>query len=451
MQSRLALFIFVLGSMLPIFAQASLSTYFDLSLLGDAYMVGSQDSLNNGQLHGRFKLAHESEVYKTYIDLGAGGLAGEKTENYFILPQAYLTARMGSSARVTIGRRVMNWSSLDDYWQLGDVQPLFRWDAARPEIQGISGVTLELRPTEFMQLDLFGSYLYIPTQGPSFSITDNKLTSGNPWFSRPVDILDVSGQSYDLLYSVKTPDVSDIVFKPSWGVALLLKSPSEEYMLRGSYFVKSRNDLVLPFEGTLNLNNKTGDIVVHPRVATHKLSTMDMIYKGTQWGVTLSGIIENNVHFDIEDPNWIYPQFSDQYKVGAMFNFQLTPFHTLEVGGLRTFKNRITVQGLGNSGSLDIYSFRNQYDNVADIRFSSVFAPRPHGFLFQTRFRYAYDYKVETSLVSADLNYNPLSYLTCFFRMDLFGGKRDVSAAYNNLLVNYLDNDRFQIGVKYVF
>jgi hypothetical protein len=452
LQLKLGVLIPVLALVVPFCANAaSFSTYFDLALLGDTYVVGSQSDLNNVQLHGRFKLSNETEKNKMYLDLGAGGLAGEKTENYFILPQAFVTRKFSEGAKVTIGRRVMTWSAMDDYWQLGDVQPLFRWDAARPEVQGITGVVVELKPTDYFQIDVFGSPLFIPTQGPSFSASEGKLTSGNPWFSPPVDNLNVSGQPYDLIFSVKTPDVSDIVFKPNWGISTTLKTPNEEFLVRAGYFSKQRNDLALPFEATLNLSNYTADVTVHPRTAEHRLATLDLAYKGQTWGFIVSGLRESDVKFDVEEPNWIYPAFSDQYKVAAMLNMQLSAFHTFEIGGLRTFDNEIAVQGLGTGFKLDIYSFRNQYDNTVDLRLSSVFAPRPHGFLFQTKLRYAYDYKVETSLVSADLNYNPLAYLTCFARMDLFGGARDVSDTYNNLLVNYLDNDRFQIGVKYVF
>lgn len=452
MRRRLSALILSLFIQLPILANAApFSTYFDLTLLGDLYFTGSQEDLNNGQLHGRFKLSNEFSGFETYLDLGAGGLVGEKTENYFMLPQVYIAKSVGYATKVNLGRRVMNWSSLDDYWQLGDVQPLFRWDSARPEIQGITGLTLEIKPTDYLQIDLFGSALHIPSQGPSFSIADGKITSGNPWFSPPVDILALSGQPYDLLYSVKTPDVDEIVLQPSYGAVVTLKSPDEKYMMRTGYFSKPRNELALPFEGTINLSNNTGDIVVHPEVAEHKLTTLDLAYKSTGWGVTLSGIYESDVEFRTEQ-NWIYPHFSDQYKTGVMVNIQATPFHTVEIGGIRTFNNRVSALGLSTGGgSIDIYSFRNQYDNAVDLRLSSVFAPRPHGFLFQTKLRYAYDYKVDTSLLSADVNYNPLADLTCFARIDFFGGKRDVSDSYNNLLVNYLDNDRFQMGVKYVF
>lgn len=446
----------ILGLMIqwPILAVAApFSTYFDLTLLGDAYVTGSRNQLNNVQLHGRFKLSNEFSGYETYLDMGAGGLAGEKAENYFILPQVYLSKAYSPGFKVHFGRRVMDWSSLDDYWMLGDLQPLFRWDAARPEIQGISGVTLQMKPTDLLQIDVFGSFLYIPSQGPSFSVTDGKITSGNPWFSPPVDIVSVSGQPYNLLYSVKTPDISEIVFQPSLGAHMTFKSADDAFMVRGGYFYKPRNELALPVEGTISavVGNENADIVVHPRVAHHTLSTLDLGYKGEKWGLIASGIYESDVKYDVED-SWLFsPQFSDQYKVGLMTNFQLTAFHTLELGGIKTFNNKVTAQGINTGGSIDVYSFRNQYDNAVDMRLTSVFAPRPHGFLFQTKLRYVYDYKVETSLISADFNYNPLSSLTCFARVDFFGGKRDVSAFYNNILVNYLDNDRFQLGVKYVF
>lgn len=438
---------------LPFLAEAApFSTYFDLTLLGDFYVTGERNDLNNGQLHGRFKLSNEFSDYETYLDLGAGGLVGgEKAESYLILPQVYLSKTFSESTKATIGRRVMNWSSLDDYWMLGDVQPLFRWDSARPEIQGLSGVTVEFKPTRYLQLDLFGSYLYIPSQGPSFSVVDGKLTSGNPWFSDVVDVFEYGGQPYDLRYTIQTPDISDIIFQPSYGAVVTLKSPSEEYMMRAGYFVKPRSELALPFEGTLLIVDKTGSVVVHPKVAEHRVSTMDLAYRNDFWSINLSGIYESDVTFDV-DPNYFYPSFTDQYKTGLMLGFQVAQFHRLELGGIRTFNNDVSVQGTSGLGTeIDIYSFRNQYDNAADIRLSSVFAPRPHGFLFQTRLRYAYDYKVETSLISADFNYNPLADLTCFARMDFFGGRRDVSDTYNNLLVNYLDNDRFQMGVKYVF
>lgn len=431
---------------------ASYAQYFDLSLLGDGYMSSSASSLTNGQLHGRFKLLGNEESYDLYFELGGGGLVGQRAENYFLIPQAYLHYKSLGPIGITVGRQVRSFSTLDEYWMLGDVQPLFRWDAIQPETQGLSGAFVDYKPSSNLELGLFGSPLFLPSQGPSFSVIDGKLTSGNPWFTRPVDILYLSsGAAYDLKYDIKTPEVSKIVFQPSWGTHLMVKTTDDAYWIRASYFQKTKNELATPFEGVLNIGNgDIGDITVHPRVVKHNVATLDLGYRGETWALTASGISESNARFNIE-PNWIYPVYSDQYKVGLNLLTKLSSFHTLEFGGLRTFNNVVTVQGLGGAGNLDVFSYRNQYDNVADVRLTSVYSPRAHGFLFKTKFRWAYDYKSQTSLVSSEASYTPLKNLSLFAKVDLMGGQRTPGLVYNNLLVNYLNRDRGQVGVKYVF
>ena len=439
---------------LTLFARSSYAVsfepYFDLSLMGDFYATESASDLINVQLHGRFKLLSQKEHSKVYLDLCAGGLAGRRVENYIIIPQAYITFQKSDRFEWSVGRMVKNFSQLDTYWMMGDVLPLFRWDAARPEAQGLAGAFATYKVTPHFHLDLYGSFLFLPTQGPSFSIVDGKLTSGNPWFSRPVDILALSGTSFDLNYTVNTPDISEIIFRPAVGTSVFLESEDESLWVRTGYFLKQRNELVTPFNGTVNLPpTNSGDIKVQPQVAEHKIATLDLGYKGNRWGVTLSGLYENDVKFDVETQ--IYPHYSDQYKVGLNAFYQVSPFQSVEFGALKTYNNNVSIQGLSGAGQLDIFSFRNQYDNAVDFRLTSVFFPREQGFLFKSKARVAYDYTAETTLISWELIYAPLEALNIFARMDLFGGERPTDEPYNNLLVNYLDKDRFQAGVKYVF
>lgn len=445
--------IFLVSSILlwgsPLWA-ASFDPYFDLSLLGDFYPTKTSSEFNNGQLHGRFKLLSQKEFSKTYLDLGAGLLVGEKAENYFILPQAYFTYQKNDQFNVTFGRTVKNFSQLDTYWMMGDILPLFRWDAARPEAQGLAGLFMTYKPSQNVQFDLFGSYLFLPTQGPSFSIIDGKLTSGNPWFSSPVDALLVSGTTFDLNYSVNTPNISDIIFKPAVGLSVLFQTDDETLWMRSGYFLKQRNDLITPFEGTITTPPaQVGDVDVYPVVANHKITTLDIGAKGETWNFTLSGLYESDVRFD-KQPTWIYPQYSDQYKVSFNALFKINSFQSFEMGGLRTFNNQVTVQGFG-SATVDVFSFRNQYDNAVDLRLTSVFFPRQQGFLIKTKARVAYDYKAETTMASLEAIYSPRVDISGFVRADFFGGRRPAAESYNNLLTNYLNKDRIQTGVKYVF
>lgn len=436
----------------PAISGASFTPYFDLSLLGDGYLQPVSKDVNNSQLHGRFKLLSSEEKKTIFFDLGAGGLVGEKAESYFIIPQAYVQFIPNEKYSITVGRSVKTYSAIDDYWMLGDIQPVFRWDTVHPEQQGLSGVFVDMKVSRNLDFNVYGSGLFLPTQGPSYSLVGGKLTSSNPWFTEPIDSLRYGGQLYDLSYSIKTPDVSDIIIQPSWGLGFTAKSDNEALWMRANYFSKTRNDLILPLEVVLNIGNQTSDITVHPETATHKITSLDFGYRGEKWNTTISGLYESDVNFSAQG-NWVRPNYSDQYKLGFHLLGQVTPTNTLEFGALKTFNNTVKVRLDGIAGNFDIdaYTYRNQYDNALDLRWSSVFSPRPHGFLYRTKMRYAYDYKAETSLVSLEVNYRPLASLTLFALTDFFGGDRDKNLAYNNLLVNYLNRDRAQAGVRYVF
>ena len=85
---------------------AAVSPYFEISALGDNYFTPSARNMSNAQLHGRFKLLHNQNNITTFFDMGAGGLVGEKVENYVIVPQAYAEYHRGD-LKVTAGRKVI--------------------------------------------------------------------------------------------------------------------------------------------------------------------------------------------------------------------------------------------------------------------------------------------------------------------------------------------------------
>jgi hypothetical protein len=138
--------------------------------------------------------------------------------------------------------------------------------------------------------------------------------------------------------------------------------------------------------------------------------------------------------------------------VGANLSWQPNAFHTFELGYIRTLNNTILLKGPPSSLNFDVYSFRNQYDDAVDVRWTGVFSPRKNGFLYKTKVRCAYDYHVEATLVQLDFTYKPFMAFGFFARADLFGGEnKGTTDVYNNLIVHYLDNDRFQVGVQYAF
>jgi hypothetical protein len=450
----------LLIGLLPAPSYAVMEPAFEFKALGDSFFLPVSRGKNNGQLHGRFKAKNfeysmlgteEEKTHKFYLDVGAGGLMGRSIESYIIMPQAYYKFRNASNnLQFTAGRVIRDYSDVDQYWLLGDVQPVFRWDVSRPEQQGLSGLFLDLKANKNLSFSVYGSPVFLPSQGASYSIVSGKVTSSNPWFKPPVDILSISGVPYDLSYTIDTPSYSDIVFQPAFGAGFTLNNDDGSLFIRANYFNKIKNDLVLPFEGSVNIATLKGDIKVHPVAARHQMSTLDLGYKGEKFQATVSGIYESSVKYKAKDP-WIYPHYSDQYKVALHLTALINPTNTVEVGALKTFNNKVVVQGLTGTGSIDIYSYRNQYDDVIDARWTAGFAARPYGYLFKTKMRYAYDYEARTSLVSFEASYLPLEQLTLFALADFFGGQKPTGTGYNNLMTDYLNNDRAQAGVRYVF
>ena len=154
---------------------------------------------------------------------------------------------------VTFGRSVKNFSNLDEYWHLGDIQPLYRWDALKPETQGLTGIFLETKARN-VEITLFATGIYLPSQGPSYKLINGKLISGNPWFSSPVSKLRIGSTLYDLQFNVEAPDVPDVILQPSWGSSIKLKTDNELFWLRASYFNKYKNELALPILVNANIN-----------------------------------------------------------------------------------------------------------------------------------------------------------------------------------------------------
>lgn len=427
-------------------------TSFELSMSGDIYVTDNDRELSNGQVQGRFRSLQQKRRHKLFIDIGAGGLVGEETENYIILPQAYYKHKFsGSAFSMTLGRSVEKLSELDEYWMLGDIQPLFRWNAPRPEQQGLTGVYLNY-DRSFFHWKLFASPLYLPTQGPSYQLSDGELRSGNPWFSAPVNRLVVGSSIYDLRFDIDLPDIPDIVFNPSWGTQIRLESPNQPFWFQASFFQKQRNELALPFDPTLIFGDETAIIDVFPQVVDHQIVSADLGWRSRRLGVTLSVVAESDLSFDVKDADWVFPGFSDQQKLSSTFFWQVNPFHRLSTGWLSTENNEIEILGgLAGIDGIEAYNFRNQYNNVVDLRWSSVYSSRPYGFRFQGLVRAAYDYEQETTQVSVDWIYKPSKQTRFFARFDFFGGDEELTFEYSDMMSQYLRNDRIQLGGSYVF
>ena len=91
--------------------------------------------------------------------------------------------------------------------------PFWTWDTALPETQGLVGFQLHWPLWKELDLNLFLSPFFAPSQTPSFELQRGLLGSSNPWFTPPIQFLNFSGQRIKLNYSIKSPSVWSVGIK----------------------------------------------------------------------------------------------------------------------------------------------------------------------------------------------------------------------------------------------
>ncbi|MEI7974198.1 MAG: hypothetical protein WCH11_07510, partial [Bdellovibrio sp.] len=150
-----------------------------------------------------------------------GQIAGQVVPGVPVMNSLSIQQLYVDVAKISVGRRVWDWSQVDQNFQLGLFQPLNNSVPLRPQTQGQTGVFLQIetRPEEGTPrgLILMGSSLFIPDQQPGYEFRDGQFSSNNPWFpALPRKLqFDSRGALIDRIrYDLQIPDTQSILLQP---------------------------------------------------------------------------------------------------------------------------------------------------------------------------------------------------------------------------------------------
>lgn len=212
------------------------------------------------------------------------------TEFYFDLP--FSPANAKTTPSLMLGRKKSNWSELDARWNLGVWEPVFKWNPINPERQGLTGLFLYF-PGQYLDIELMGSPLYLPDQGPSFQVNeDGEFEKGNPWFKRPADSVRVvpGGETSRVEYNFKRPTDTDVVMQNTYSARGRFKY--EQISLQGSYAYKPMNQLPLAYTGALDVSRDKAVVDIITSVQYHELVGGDLRYQGDVVTMGVSGLYD---------------------------------------------------------------------------------------------------------------------------------------------------------------
>ncbi len=325
---------------------------------------------DNSQIGAHFRTETEGGFLHGTLELGGSFATGVENYSNVYAPEAFLelqTAEFAKAeldgdlrARLSLGRRLETWSTLDRTWDLGLWEPLNRFDALRPVDQGLTGAFVEAG-TGKTKLIVFLSPLFIPEQGGSFTLQNGKFRTSNPWFVEPTDRLILFSATTQVQYDLQTPSTGSVISHASSGALLRYGNFGDGFHLQTSYAVKPRNQLATPFEGSLKLTDTTSfaAVAIEPKVIYHQIAGAEIGYgvvtadgeRRLSFG--LSALMDipinenpgvNLTYQELERLLLLSPRVSTSFEVGRTSGLELSVSYLASQGGGSTLRGPLASE-----------------------------------------------------------------------------------------------------------
>lgn len=448
-----------------VFAVSTGASYLDLNLrelryLGDVRQ--SRQLKSYTILAGDLNIETQSPGFNYKFEPIFQGAVEAPTEMYVGVPEFYVQPRkIAPGFNLTIGRQRRQWSRLDEEFNLGIWQPQLRWDYLQPLQQGLTGVFFDWSLSSALRFSFFTSPLFLPDQGPQFSLKNGHFQSANPWFSPPqsrVELFPNTPLANDapLFFKLQRPSEEDIVMHSSFGFAVNYQSAGP-FWSQVSYAYKPRNQIHLGIECANCAAIPNGNIeitaVLHPKIVKHNV-------------ITWEGGFDR-----VDDKGWLSLTGDAPLKSGFPAAYAEAPLNSMIIAGfgyqhyvrpwlglpswleysyMRIFEfKRKTDDGLIPDDSVQSSLDRYPYSEIAAIDWRVLFRQEQRNRI-QLRNRYTYSFPERGGWWSANLDWTR-GQLTYSLGGDVLGANVDPNSAQAGLFSRYRANDRVRAGVRYVF
>lgn len=380
---------------------------------------------------------------------------------YFEVPEAYLGARVTPTSpfKISLGRKRQDWSALDQTWQLGIWQPRFRWDYIRPESVGLTGAFLEYERGP-LRVTGFGSPFYVPERGVSVSVEDGTVLARSPWFISPPSQVNVMNRNTPALYSLQLPAVRDLVLHPSYALQVRV-GETQGFWGAVSGARKPMNQLLLAYEGWFQhtpAGQQPAVAMIHPRALMHQVESLDLGYRNRRASAVVSGMLDRPVR-DVTPATWTTQEVMDARVVSATVAYglggDLTEKSVVEASWIRVWGGNAPDAGADVLGTGSVFDGRYPFQNALSVgirgtfpQFAGSFAKRVSGSA-----RLIADLAHPGSILSTELTFQPEDRWVLSIGLDVLGSNSepDPLAAGTDFISRWRDNDRFHVGVSYVF
>jgi hypothetical protein len=297
------------------------------SLIGEAFSFLSSDYTADPKSFS-FIGAHiksdrtPTDVFK--IDVSGRYAPSKNVLSYFNIRELYYSFDTGESSKLHFGRKLQNWSTIDNVWNLGVIQPQFKWNQLNPQNQGLLGFFWDYNSGDY-GLTLYASPIFIPDQGAGYELKDGQFQSGNPFFQAPPQNVSFQGQILPIDYDIRRPETNDVVFQSNYGLQFRW-GEGKGYFARAAAIRKPSNQLALGYKGVLVTTRVRVDVT--PKTYWENDLALDVGYRD-DWGYLLLSALSTNPENPDFDSTFNAPKFASGVSWGPQFLYRLDRFQFL--------------------------------------------------------------------------------------------------------------------------
>lgn len=426
-----------------------------LRMEGMQYFTAVPESpqLSNSQfLSARLAGLKETE----WVD-GAADLVGG---TYFVRNQTFLNARelyvanhSQGPLKVYLGRKKMDWSEVDNRWQLGLMQPRFALDTLRPEEVGLTGLFLNYKKSNFELLG-FVTPIYIPNMGPEIREEGGGLVSDSRWYRAPSREFSLNNRSRQIDYSLDIPETMKLVNHGGGALMARVGNKDKGFWVSGSGGYLPVNELILERRILMGASEVEADVTVVPGVTYHQIYSLDVGYSFGGSRLTLSYLHDSPLETQSSSEDWAIQKLENLDVFSAAIDMHLSSIWYQPVFAqlqyMKALGGRIQdVRHNGQNDDITMFDRRLYYSDALAFLLEGQLASiqkRP----VMTKFKYIYDYDQQGSLLNFEFLYYPTPQWAWIVGGDILGVK-DEERDPNSFLNQYRANDRVYGGLTYVF
>ena len=391
------------------------------------------------------QVKNESEIEDAlHAQVQANIAPGASVLNYLNVSQLFWKQNS-----LTVGRKKMVWSEIDEAYGLGMYQPNFTWNVLQPESQGLTGLFLNLEAKDTpvpVGAVFFASYLFVPDQGASYEIKDGKFEGSSPYFRTPPTQAEVNGQNDKIVYNLQRPKTEEIIFSRSFGAKGYLGNQEDGFYGQVAYADKPANQLTLGFQGVITTNNSLA-VDILPAMYNHRLLSSDVQYTISGFSLGLSAMQEN-ISTPKYSSEWTYPIYTNSQLFSPYIKAQFKTFKA-KFSYLQLSSGEKTVVGPRAGLADSILPNRYPFQNAYSLELSYLYKIRKFKNI-NLGTKYLAGEKSEFALWTARGSYQWEERWSAFFESQMTSVDNTVDGkrvAYHP----YMNNDTASIGVLHVF